>query len=96
LAVDLFGVGAKTWIDLAQYFRISFFQIGRWPVPQSFSCYPLDVTADRPAADIAKLTEKKSVILKRDFRSAAIAHDGFFEFERRTSFSLLRQRSAAS
>jgi hypothetical protein len=72
-----------------------FFKSGDGPVPQSFSCYPLDVPADRPAADIAKLTEKKSVILKWDFRSAAIAHDGFFEFERRTSFGLLRQRSAA-
>ena len=44
-----------------------FFKSGDGPVPQSFSCYPLDVPADRPAADIAKLTEKKSVILKGIF-----------------------------
>jgi hypothetical protein len=73
-----------------------FFKLGDGPVPQSFSCYPLDVPADRLAAEIAKLTKKKRVILKWDFRSAAIAYDGFFEFERRTSFGLLRQRSAAS
>jgi len=44
----------------------------------SASCYPLDVLADCPVADIARLTKKKIVILKWHFCSAAIAHDGFF------------------
>jgi hypothetical protein len=76
LAADVFGVRKKTWIILVQDFSISVFQIGRWPC--STVLLPLDVLADCPVADIARSTEKKIVILEWHFRSAAIAHDGFF------------------
>lgn len=77
----MFGVRKNRWIIPAQDFSISVFQYfksGDWPCSMVLSCDPLDVPADCPVSDIASLTEKKIVILKWDFRSAAIAHDGFF------------------
>ncbi|HZE52752.1 MAG TPA: hypothetical protein VE111_05685 [Bradyrhizobium sp.] len=63
-----------------QYFQ--FFKSGDGPAPQSFLVTGSTFRRDCPVADIARLTAKKIVILKWHFRSAVIAHDGFFEFER--------------